>query len=385
MEEHKKEPEVTDFQGTLAIILEENNYLDVFRSKLASYKNSFLSNINIEVTFSLQERNTQLPKKFISDIIEELKIKVQTLNLSIKKLENNQKLSDIILIIVNFIYNQFFRGNVISQVIVNSNFFLKKNHFFSKKDEESSLNYIYSLYNRKLVNNFEIEDIIYLTSLKEFNFVLDFTETNLFNQNKDEFSAFNNSIKKYFEFVRDSDTALIKANRLFFVYYIGLFFLVERFLNEKKIFEKSNNNLLYYSQNLQNIYQLTPFAIFIIDAFWTKDLESFKYFASFFQYLFYYFKEVFVVIEMSSDQKDLLNVIFKEHIIEMFLNKLLKSVFLRKIRLIIFQSNKILYDYNLICSGTIFCLLLGNYSKNSSLKSLKKNQKIHKIIQKMLI
>lgn len=386
MEDPKKQTEMINFRETLSLNVDENKFIEVIRQSLTQYNNNILSNLNLEIYFALKEKNTPISKMVISDVLEELKIKVNNLNLSIKTSLKDQKLSEIILIIITFIYNQFFMGNAsLSQIFINLTFFLKLNPFIIKKtDDGSKLNFIYTLYSRKIIKDLLLEDIIYMTSLKEFNYILDFTETNLFNQNKEEFNSLNSSIKTYFQFVRNCDTALIKANRLFFVFYIGLYFIVEHFLNEKKNFENSNNNLLFFSQNIKQIYHLIPYSVFIIDAFWVKDLVSFKYFASFFHNLFFNFKEVIVIFEMSSDQKELLNDIFDQQIIETFLTNLVRSIFLRKIRIIIFQSNKIVFDYNLECSGVFFTFFLGQYSR-SALKKFQKNRKILKIIRKFFI
>ena len=386
IEDPKSEPEMLNFGETLSINVDENRYLEVLRASISQYKNKSISNLNLEIFFALKDKNTPNSKIVISDILEELKIKVSNINLTIITSQKNQKLSDIVLIMMTFIYNQFFMGNFFSQIFINSSFILKHNSYYYKKtDDGSKLNYIYTLYNKRIIKDLLFEDIIYMTNLKEFNYNLDFTETNLFNQNKEEFNLLNTSINTYFQLIRNSDSSLIKANRLFFVYYIGLYFFGEQFLTGKRKFEKSNNNLLLFSKNLQENCHLTPYSVFIIDAFWVKDIGSFNYFASFFNNLFFYFKEIIVIFEMSSDQKELLSEIHNQLIIEKSLSKLVRSIHLRKIRIIIFQSNKIVYDYNLICSQVFFSLFQGQYSQSSKLKQLKKNMKIHKILFKFLV
>ena len=380
-----REPEMINFGETLSVNVDETRYLTLLRESIIQHKNSSLSNLNLEINFALKLKNAPNSKLAISNILEELNIKVSNINLTIKISQKDQRLSDMILMIITFIYNQFFMGNLNTQVFVNSTFFLKQNsYFFKTTNDDTKLKYVYTLYSKKIIKDLQMEDIIFMTNLKEFNFVLDFTETNLFNQSKEEFNLLNNSIKTYFQFINNSDSALIRANRLFFVFYIGLYFLVEHFLSDSKKFGKSNNNLLFFSKNLQEKYELIPYGVFIIDAFWVKDLASFKYFASFFSNLFYNFKEVIVIFEMSSDQNDLLKEVYTQKIIENYLTHLVRSVHLRKIRICIFQSNKIVYDYNLICSGLLFVVLQSQYS-SSTLSKLKKNKKIFKILHKFLI
>jgi hypothetical protein len=293
-----------------------SKYIDKIRKTLIPYKNNLFDVLDILILYGDSTEKTT-----ISQVLKELQIKANNINLEVDISKQKNKLPNIVILPITFIIKQFFVDENITQIHVNSTFFLKRSPM--KVKDKCCL---YILYNHKIIETPQIEDIVNLVNLKEYSQTLNFVGGNSFK------SDFQKSITSYFQFVRNCNFAFISSNDLFFVYYIG-FYLTDNTID------------LSITQNFRSIHHLTPFAIFVFDVFWIKDLFNFNQITSCFESLFCNFEKVFVIFEVSSDQNKLVDD-FKQN---------LKTCLLKfennnsKLRIMMIQTNQIICDYTTSC------------------------------------